>query len=156
MTEVSRKALRSNVLLEVSSAILETSEFVVLVRLAGQSPIPRGQFFVPSFEDELPVDREAEAPTTFSPDTHRGTTLVELALKEQQAALQVVPVARRLERRVEPHLPVRPLAAAVAFVVAQQPPEDAANDTLDQVLAVHERAPILREASDRGGDKFHR
>ena len=54
----------------------------------------------------------------------------------------------QLERRIEPHFLVRELVPAVRRVLAEQRPEDAARDPLDQVLTVEEGAAVDCEEAD--------
>src|SRR3954452_16914024 len=86
------------------------------------------------------VDSESAAGRLLDPD--RCLTLVEPSLEQQQTTLQVVLEARQLERRIESKFPVRELGAARGDVLRQQRPEDAAGDTLDEVVAVEERAGV--------------
>ena len=55
--------------------------------------------------------------------------------------------SRQLERRVEPHLAVGELDAALVVVLAEQRPQDAAGHPLDEVVAVEEGAAVDRRRS---------
>ncbi len=92
--------------------------------------------------DLYTCDVEAEAAAAGAFDAHRRLALVEAALEQDQPALEVVLEARQSRRRVEPQLPVGEVDPAVGAVLAQQRPQDAAGDALDQVVAVEERAAV--------------
>src|SRR5581483_9749305 len=96
-------------------------------------------------EREVGLDDEHEATPPRLLDPDRRAPLVEAPLEEDEPALEVVAELRELERRIEPHLLVGELGSPVTFVKAQQRPQDATGDALDEVLAVEARAPVDRE-----------
>ena len=91
------------------------------------------------------VDHEPEpaAPGLLDPD--RRVALVEAALQQDQPALEVVAELGQVERRVEPHLAVGELVAALGRVLVEQRPEDPAGDALDEVVGAEEHAAVDRE-----------
>ena len=86
-----------------------------------------------------------------------GLALVEAAFQQDEPALEVVAELGELERRVEPHLLVGELAAAVAVVVVEQRPQDPAGDPLMRYSPSRNVLPSTakkRTAGTRRGDRI--
>src|SRR4051812_47819010 len=96
------------------------------------------------------LDAEAELATPGLLDPQWRPPLVEAALEQDEAALEVVAERRQLQRRIQTHLAVGELRPARVEVIAQQPVEDPTRDALDQVVAVDERAAVNRVEANHG------
>src|SRR5262249_38118752 len=98
-----------------------------------------------AFERERRVDDHAEAPAAGLFDADWRVALVEPALQQNQAALEIVAEVGQLERWIEPHFFVRELHAPFVDMLVEKYPEHASGNTLNEVLAVEEGTAVDRE-----------
>src|SRR6185369_3507981 len=103
-------------------------------------------------EAEVAFDEQAEAAAAGLVEANGRAALVEPALQEDEARVEVVAEAGKLETWVEPDLFVREVDASVGEMLLEQRPEDAPRDAADEVVAVKEDAAVDREVPHpRGG-----
>src|SRR6266545_1371517 len=97
---------------------------------------------------QRPVNIETEAPPAGLDDVDEGTPILEPPAEKDESRLQVVIDLRQLHGSVEPNLLVREIDPVPLGVLTQNPPQDAAGDTLDQVLVVDQDAVVAAEMPD--------
>ncbi len=102
-------------------------------------------------EADVAFDEQPEAAAAGLVEADRRAALVEPALQEDEARVEVVAEAGKLETLVEPDLLVREVDAAVRHILLEQRPEDAARDAADEVVAVEEDAAVDREVANPCG-----
>src|SRR3954467_8669585 len=93
-------------------------------------------------EVHLAGDEQAEAAAAGLLDADRRVALVEPALQQDEAALEVVAELGQPQRGGEAPLLVGEGDTPLARVVAEENPEHATGDALDEVVAVEERAAV--------------
>ena len=93
-------------------------------------------------------DVEPEASATRLLDAQGRASLLEPAFEQDQPCFEVLADVGQADGRVESQFAVAVVIAPVLGVTAQEPPEDAAGDALDQVIVVDEDAVVLGVAPD--------
>ena len=96
-----------------------------------------------------PSDVQVEATTRRLLDAQVVAALFQSLAEEDEARLQVVLDVGELERGIEPDFLITEVDAPFRLVHLQQPPEDGAGNSFDEVLVVEERAAVGGEVTDR-------